>query len=159
MCDDSAYHEAGHAVAAIALGGWVGHVTITPDRDDGPDRHGDIEVRWPRGRFTPLELASRTIQVALAGPAAEMIHRGEPFHPAFIAEWSADWKMAWETAVAVHAHQRRRLKYLEQITVELYRWMNRDDVWAAVAAVVDELLAHETLEAEQVNEIVAYWLA
>ena len=91
-------------------------------------------------------------------PVAEMIHSGEPYHPGFVAEWAADWSEAWETAATVRANEKLRLVYLEQATVRLYKTMKRDDYWAALAAIVDNLLAHETLEGDQVEEVMAQWL-
>ncbi len=158
MSEISAYHEAGHAFMAIYVGARVRSVTIEPDRDDGPERHADIQVAWPRQEFTDRELCTRVVAVALAGPVAEMIYRGEPYHPGFVAEWAADWRMAWEAATLLVPDQRQRLLYLEQTAGGLYRLLDREDHWAAVAAVVDNLLAHETLEGEEVEEIIRQWL-
>ncbi len=143
---------------AVFLGGQVRSVTIDPDRDDGPKRTGDIEVLWQHDRFTARQLQENLVWVALAGPVAEMIHRGEPLHPGFVAEWTSDWSLAWQAATALHANEKTRLTYLEKATVQLYRTLERDDHWAALAAVVDNLLAHETLEGEDVEEILAQWL-
>lgn len=158
MSEISAYHEAGHAFMAIYVGARVRSVTIDPDRDDGPERHADIQVEWPLGRFSEEELYGKMVMVALAGPVAEMIHSGQPYHPGFVAEWAADWKIAWEAAAPLMPSDRRRLAYLEQSTVNLYRLLNRDEHWAALAAIVDNLLAHETLEGDDVEEIVSHWL-
>ena len=51
LSEISAYHEAGHAFMAIYVGARVRSVTIEPDRDDGPERHADIQVEWPLDRF------------------------------------------------------------------------------------------------------------
>lgn len=48
MSELTAYHEAGHVLMAHLLGGKVRQVTIEPDNDDGPDRHGDTQVLWRR---------------------------------------------------------------------------------------------------------------
>ena len=154
----SAYHEAGHAFMAIYVGASVHSVTIDPAWDDGPDRDADICIHWPLDQFTLRELHEKTVRVALAGPVAEMIHRGEPYHPGFVAEWAADWKAAWEAAAPLVPVERKRLAYLEQTTVQLYRLLDHDEHWAALAAIVDNLLAHETLEGEQVEDIVRQWL-
>ncbi len=158
MSEVSAYHEAGHAFMAILQGARVRSVTIEPDRDDGPERFGDAQVEWLRSDFSARELCERSIRVALAGPVAEMIHLGEPNHPGVVAEWKADWDEAWQLASALIADERQRLAYLEQTTARLYKLMRRDDHWAALAALVDNLLAHETLDGEQVEEILAAWL-
>ncbi len=158
MDEISAYHEAGHAFMAIYVGARVRSVTIEPDWDDGPARHADIQVEWPLDRFTERELQEKSVQVALAGPVAEMIHSGEPYHPGFVAEWAADWKAAWEAVAPLIPAKRQRLTYLEQATLKLYRLLQQDEYWAALAAIVDNLLAHETLEGEEVEDIVRQWL-
>lgn len=158
MSEISAYHEAGHALMATILGARVLSVTIEPDWDDGPARHADISVEWPLDRFTEKQLREKMVLVALAGPVAEMIHSGDPYHPGLVAEWSADWQMAWEAAEPIVPDHRQRLTYLEQRSIQLYRLLERDDHWAALAAVVDNLLAHETLEGEMVEEIIGQWL-
>lgn len=153
-----AYHEAGHAFMALRLGGRVSHITIQPDWDEGPDRYGDAEILWHPSEFTPQEFAKRQVLVALAGPAAEMVYRGEPLHPAFIAEWANDWQQAWKAATELIPDERRRVQYLEQAASLLFTTFNDDRCWSAIAAIVDALLAHERLEAEEVADIVEQWL-
>ena len=142
---------------AIYVGARVRSLTIEPDWDDGPDRHADIQVEWPLDLFAEREFREKSVHVALAGPVAEMIHSGEAYHPGFVAEWAADWKVAWEAAARFFPAEPKRLVYLEQATVKLYRLLQRDECWAAVAAIVDNLLAHETLEGEEVEDIVRQW--
>jgi hypothetical protein len=158
MTELIAYHEAGHALMALLLGGEVRVVTIEPDRDDGPERQGDTQVLWRRSTDGEKEFARKNVQVSLAGPVAEMIYTGEPYHPGFVAEWAADWREAWDAAAGLEAHERKRLKYLEDVSIRLYRRFQEEDHWAAIAALADNLLAHETLEWEQVEEIVGEWL-
>ncbi len=143
---------------AIYVGARVLSVTIEPNWDDGPARHADIQVEWPLNQFSDREFREKSILVALAGPVAEMIHRGEPYHPGFVAEWAADWKVAWGAAAHLIPAERQRLAYMEQITVKLRRLLRQDEHWAALAAIVDNLLAHETLEGQEVEDIVAQWL-
>ena len=50
------------------------------------------------------------------------------------------------------------MAYLEQATAQLYRLLHRDENWAALAAITDELLAHEMIEGEQAEEIMQQWL-
>ena len=158
MPELTAYHEAGHALMAVLLGGKVKHVTIEPDDDDGPARHGDTQVLWRRSGISDKEFAKMAVQVSLAGPVAEMIYSGDPYHPGLVAEWAADWREAWKVAVPLHADERQRLDYLERVSIQLYHRLKEDELWAALAALADNLLAHETLEGEQVEEIVGDWL-
>ncbi|MCA9260639.1 MAG: hypothetical protein KDA61_15610 [Planctomycetales bacterium] len=164
MCEVSAYHEAGHAVAAWTLGARLGRATIAPDWDDGPDRFAEIEVRWPRGDFSDRELCERIATTALAGPIAETIHRGETFEIALAwfgssPEWTADWAIAWNAVASLFPDESRRIAYLQQAAEQLFAMLNRDDMWAALAAIVDHLVAHETVEGEEIEEILQQWLA
>ena len=158
MLEPTAYHEAGHAFMADYVGARVRSVTVDPDRDEGPERFGDTQVEWDRSQFDAREFHEKSVWVALAGPVAEAIHRRQPFHPGFVAEWAADWQAAWKSAAAIFPAERARLRYLEQSTARLYRLLNDDTNWAAVAAIVDNLLAHERLEGDEVREILAVWL-
>ena len=153
MSEVTAYHEAGHVLVALLLGARVKQVTIAPDDDDGPRRFGDTQIVWRRSRLTDQQLAENAVRVSLAGPAAEMIYTGDPFHPGMVAEWSADWQLAWEAAALLHADERKRLDYLEQVSIRIYHRLNRDELWSVLAALADELLAHETLDREQIEEL------
>lgn len=153
MCEETAYHEAAHAFMALHVGAKVVAVTIAPDFDDGPERHGETTVQWLADGSSSKERAAKEVLIALAGPVGEMIHRGEPLHPGFVPEWCADWRSAWELSAQIVPDERKRLAYLERTTAEIHKLMSRDDVWASFALVVDQLLAHEHLEGWQVEEI------
>ncbi|WP_153555836.1 M50 family metallopeptidase [Roseimaritima sediminicola] len=153
----TAYHESGHALMASLLGGRVQSVTIEPDDDDGPRRHGDTRILWPLPRKRRTH-ARHEILVLLAGPVAEMIYRGEPLHPGFVPQWADDWQRAWTLAEQIHSAHVRRLRQLEQLTAQLHRSMSDDRCWAALAALADELLAHETLDEEMVTDVLSVWL-
>ncbi|MEQ8847335.1 hypothetical protein [Botrimarina sp.] len=154
----TAYHEAGHALIAAYAGGRVTLVTIAPEPDDGPRRFGGLEVVWRRGEFSPKALAEKLVLVALAGPVAEMLYRGEPLHPALVGEWSADWRQAWDEAAAIVPDERRRTRWLEDRLRGLYGLLDEPLAWEAVAGVADHLMAHETLEREEFAELVSVWL-
>lgn len=154
MSELTAYHEAGHALVAHLLGGNVQRITVEPEDDAGPDRYGDTQVLWRKLRMTDAEQAQRLVQVCLAGPVAEMIYSGDPYHPGLVAEWTADWRAAWVAAIPLHANDQPRLRYLEQLSIQLYHRLKRDELWAVLASVADNLLAYETLDREQFLEIV-----
>ena len=42
---------------------------------------GDATIEWRRDRMSPREFHQKLVMVALAGPVAEMLYRGEPLHP------------------------------------------------------------------------------
>ena len=156
MDDVNAYHEAGHVLMAILQGGRVPHATIQPDRDDGPDRHGDVRVLWPRAGQNKA-FAEKLVLTALAGPVAEMIYTGQPYHPGFVAEWASDWQQAFAAAEPMASDPRKRLAWLEAQIRRLYQMFD-NRYWPAVAALADELAAHETLEEEQIREAIDPWL-
>lgn len=156
--EETAYHEAGHAFMAAFLGGQVESLTIEPDRDDGPERFGDAQIVWRRGDMTVKEYQNKQVLVTLAGPVAEAIYRGEPLHPGFVPEWADDWRRAWDAAELIMPDERLRLVFLEKTARQLHQTLSRDKHWAAIAALADELLAHETLDAEQIQEVLVVWM-
>ncbi len=158
MDEINAFHESGHALLSILVGARVKHVTLEPDWDDGPERFAEIQVEWPLDQFSTKQLQQNMVMVALAGPVAEMLHTGDPFHPGHVREWAADWNAAWQAASSLFPNERQRMVFLERSTQEIYRLFSEDHHWAALGAIVDNLLAHETLEGDDVEEIVRTWL-
>lgn len=154
MSEINAYHEAGHAWAALHFGAEVRRVTIDPEWDDGPARHGDTQVVWPIGRISQPEFQRRSVLVALAGPVAEMIHLGHASDLDAIAEWTADWLAAWHAAAPLAPAPAARRGLLERCSLELFRLLNDPAHWELLATIVDHLLAHETLDHEMLDEIV-----
>jgi hypothetical protein len=67
-------------------------------------------------------------------------------------------KNAWEAGELILPDERQRLAFLEEAVRQLYQLLKRDEHWAAIAALADELPAHETLEAEHVREVLAVWM-
>ena len=154
----TAYHEAGHAWAALFVGARVQSVSIAPDNDDGPKRFGDTTILWNRRRFSQADFAKKFSWVALAGPVAEMLYTEKPFHPGTIAEWRQDWNAAFDALESITNIQ-RRLARMEQTTIELYQAFRDDFHWSAFSAIADHLLAHEILDEELLQEAVEPWIA
>lgn len=108
--------------------------------------------------MTPKEFCHKQVLVALGGPAAEMIYRGEPLHPGYVAEWAGDWRDAWSLAEEIFPAEQKRLAFLEEAVRQLYHSLRNDDHWQAIATIADHLLAHEILEAEELQEVLTPWL-
>ncbi|MCA9135775.1 MAG: hypothetical protein KDB00_03425 [Planctomycetales bacterium] len=156
----TAYHEAGHAVIGYVLGGRIESVGLYAEADDWlPERFGDCLVNWGRVDVHANWQIQRELLTILAGPVAEMICRQERLHPATYPAWQHDWKSAWQRCERLIADPRRRTEFLEMMIVWLHRRMSDDQCWAAVAAVSDQLLAHENLEGEQLAETLEFWVA
>ena len=158
----TAYHEAGHAVIAYALGGTVHSVQLGGESDDWlPERFGDCRIHW-EGVSHRQSLARRQRQrevlTILAGPVAEMIYSGQSYHPAHFGPAKGDWDLAWTLVAPILPSVPQRTRYLEEITLELHRRMQSDDLWAAISAVADELMAHEFLERDQLAETLGFWM-
>jgi ATP-dependent Zn protease len=158
MEETTAFHEAGHAFVAIMVGARVVSITIDPDNNDLPDRYGDTQIAWDRSQFSDREFAEKFALVSLAGPVAEMILTGDAWHPALLPEWSGDWQQAMQSARGLCKSKRECVALLERMAIESHQVLSRDDVWPFIGAIVDELVAHETLEGEQVHEIVDEWM-
>ena len=151
----TAYHEAGHAVLAEQLGGRVLSVTIIPVDDDGPRRHGETKVAWRIDSRREEQIGLAQVQVALAGPVAEMIYTDSQYEIEILKEWWADWLVATRTIRAVRPKlsDSQILQMLETHLRKLIAWMSRDDVWHQVATLADELEAHESLDEDQLDEL------
>lgn len=144
------FHEAGHCVMAVVCGAEVQRATIAPEEDGF---HGLVEIRWSG--------ASRVrdqILVALAGPVAEMIYSGEPYHPGLVPEWSHDWKQAWRLGRAQSRTDRECLLSLEQVVARLFRQFSAENWWAATGAVSDLLSAHDEIEHDEIAYEVEHWV-
>ncbi len=155
----TAYHEAGHAVVAHSLGATVESMQLWGEADDYlPERFGDCRVNW--GPVDPkLEWQKQCeIMTFLGGPIAEMIYRGERLHPAYFGPWQDDWAKAMLTCEAKVTGVLERTRMLERITVILHRHLDRDPYWPAIAALADELAAHEQLDSDQIAEVLEFWI-
>ena len=100
----------------------------------------------------------RELLTILAGPVAEAIYRGEPLHPAVFPPWRYDWEQALIRCAKMVSEKKKCVRLLEKLYATLHQRMSEDECWAAVAAVADELLAHEYLEREQILATLQFWI-
>ena len=126
----TAYHEAGHAVVALALGRQVHQVSILPNRD----RLGVCEFRKPN--FRPSEdWIEREILISLGGIAAEARHTG-------IHAWESagrDIQYVQQLA-AERAGERRAERYTSRMLSKAEHLINRDENWRAIERIAQALL-------------------
>jgi len=153
--ETTAWHEAGHAMMAVLCGGTIERVTIEPPDDDGPVRYGDTVTRW--SGMSARQLAEAEIRVSLAGPVAEMIYSGERIDLEGVEEWSGDWATAIAAARTLSKNESSARKLLNSVTDEIYQSFDSPNAWAAISAIADDLLAHETLDHTFVRDTVDFW--
>jgi hypothetical protein len=152
----TAYHEAGHAVMAAVLGGRIIRVSIEPPEDDGLKRFGESIVSWPVSSDAAIYEAE--LKVSLAGPVAELLYRSEDAAIESIPEFAADWQRVIESALRLKTTKREQLDLISRAESWVRAFLNQTRHWAAVSAVADELLAHHTLEHEQLQESISFWV-
>jgi ATP-dependent Zn protease len=127
----TAFHEAGHAVMALALGRPVQQVSIVPD----PKRLGHCAIK--KGAFRPSDDALETAMlIFLGGAAAEIRHRGW-YSPGGASQDLRDVReLALQRAGGpkqVERLERRMLDKAEHI-------FSKPAVWLAVERIAAELL-------------------
>jgi len=150
----TAYHEAGHAVMAVSYGARIIHVSVDPPDDDGLKRFGESIVQWPAAAAKDIEIAE--LKVSLAGPVAELTYDRARESIAECPEFAADWRQA-VLSVSRLKPASGRAKFMEQMEQQVWDFFEDKSVWAATCAVADLLLAHETIEHDQVAEAWAFW--
>jgi ATP-dependent Zn protease len=126
----TAYHEAGHAVVALALGRSVHQVSILPNRD----RLGVCEFRKPNLRPSE-DWIEREILISLGGIAAEARHTG-------IHAWESagrDFQYVHQLAVE-RAGQRRAERYASRMLSKVEHLISRDENWRAIERIAKALL-------------------
>ncbi|MEM9943805.1 MAG: M50 family metallopeptidase [Planctomycetota bacterium] len=154
--DVTAYHEAGHAVIATMLGGKVIGVTVEPEEDG---LYGNTEVAWKQNGVSRKTQLVREIQTLIAGPLTEAIYQGKDEYWEVTEESSGDWLKASQLVSELISGRATQSRILAQQVTEIYQVLNSEKCWNAIAALADELEAHETLDAEAAQEVLEFWLS
>jgi ATP-dependent Zn protease len=143
-----AYHEAAHAVVAIALRWEINQVTIIADRDTlGCCDIKDFELYFDGNRWTEEVKASarQAILYDLAGIAAELRINGD------CDEFCG---FDWDSAYTKAKHLTRTgdpQTYLDDALERSKKLVN--NYWRHIGAVANALLEHKTLTGEDVYNI------
>ena len=151
-----AYHEAGHAVAALRLRLKINSVTIRGTDDyDGLTSHSNP----PRGIDLEVDASDRArcrvenaIIVAMAGPVAQ-----RKFNPKGFRRWHAepDWHQAVDLLIRIAPESERgRNAYwtlLEERTKGLIGVF-----WVDVQTLAEALLESETLKRPEIRRIIMH---
>ncbi len=126
----TAYHEAGHAVVALALGRPVHHVSVLPDGK----YLGTCE--FGKGVFRPSEdWLEREILIALGGLAAEARFTGDYGWD----EAAQDRQFVHDLAVR-RAGERQAERLERRLLAKAEHLLSREGHWRAVEFIAAELL-------------------
>lgn len=135
----TAYHEAGHAVVALALGRPVHRVSVRAVEN----RLGQCEFK--KGRSQPTDdWLEDEILISLAGMAAEaratgVYERGGA---------ARDLRFA-RSLMLQRASERSLDRYERRMLAKVENLLGDDGHWRAVEAIATELLAKETISGRQ----------
>lgn len=137
----TAYHEAGHAVMALALGRLIDRVTIVPGKTQfGIATLGQCKVQKTRAKSSKDWLEDEML-ILLAGMVAEA---------QFTGEYSAAGATQDLRAVRRLAESRsgggRQVERLERRALDKAEYILSDsNNWEAVEAIVKQLMEHQTI--------------
>lgn len=132
----TAYHEAGHAVVAVALGWKVGSVSIEPDADTS----GRVDLRKNRRRRS-FEYRIARMTIALAGREAERRAGYRPRHFTAQSDYTAVADEALDLAGgdAIEANL-----FVKVAARRAARTVERH--WTAIAALAKRLHKEQTID-------------
>jgi ATP-dependent Zn protease len=144
MDEATAYHEAGHAVAALALDRPVVRVSIRP----GGDFLGTCA--FGKAVFRPSEdWLEREVLIALAGLAAEARHTG-----AYDLEAAGrDLRYARRLALQRAGNERQAERLERRLLAKAEHLLDRAANRAAVQAIARELLAGGEMSGRQARHL------
>ena len=132
----TAYHEAGHAVMALALGRPVQRVSVLPNHL----RLGQCEIK--KGSFKPTDDALEArILILLGGPAAEARHTGK-----YCWAGAAQDLRGVRSLTQMRAASERQVERLERRMLDKAEHiLDQPGMWEAVVQIADELLRCTTI--------------
>jgi hypothetical protein len=146
LCDPAtAYHEAGHAVVALALGRLVHRVSVLPNAE----LLGKCEFR--KGKYRPSEDWLETeILIALAGMAAEARHT-EKYDRA-----AAGKDLRYVRRLSLQRKTERQLERFERrLLAKVENLLADEGNWKAVEAIAAELLKLGTISGRAAKHLFA----
>lgn len=154
----TAYHEAGHAVAAFLMRRRVLSVTIVPDEDAGslghnrygvlPNIHPDYEID-----SRTVRVIEREIVVSLAGWAAEArLDASARREASYLGD--DDWHKAYDLATYVTGSPEEMEAYVNWLWVRAKYMIALPPQWAAVKGLASDLLERRRIGGRRVREVI-----
>ena len=152
----TAFHEAGHAVAAVLQRKALRKVTIVPDKESGDlgctftERFGTLFHEAHVGR-KQRGLLEREVMVLLAGPEAEALASGRRNHVGAFR----DYQCSCDLLDYLCRDPRKLRPYVDLLFVRTEAmFVNEDPNWRAVEALVEALLREKTIGGRRAREII-----
>lgn len=151
----TAYHEAGHAVAAIVEGIGIGRrgASIVPDEDSRgsvylrkgfpgqPDRNAGGAVRLGAERRAIASFAGEAAQRKYRTSSVRRYHSyGDQVHAAELMSYFVE-------------SEREKLAYLKWLQIRAEQLVSKPWVWAMIEAVAKALMERDKLSAREAKEI------
>ena len=128
----TAYHEAGHAVVALALDRPVHRVSVLPNQE----HLGKCEFRKGVQRGS-VDFIEQEILISLAGMAAEARLTGR------YDRGGAGRDLRYVRTLALQRATEKQLdRYERRMLSKVENLMGDDTLWAAVESIAKELMAH-----------------
>ncbi|WP_052315628.1 hypothetical protein [Singulisphaera acidiphila] len=153
MLETTAYHEAGHAVAATMLKRAICELSIVPTEDS----LGHILKTKPPDGFRPdingdnrtLAWIEREVLIGLAGPAAEAKHVGRYDHRGA----RGDYKMAANLASHHHGFGKVLEKYLDYMVARAEDFVAAPHHWVQIEDLAAAILVHKVMKPKAIREV------
>jgi len=152
----TAFHEAGHAVAAVLQRKALRKVTIVPDKESEDlgctftERFGTLFHEAHVGR-KQRGLLEREVMVLLAGPEAEALASGRRNHVGAFR----DYQCSCDVLDYLCRDPRKLRPYVDLLFVRTEAmFVNEDPNWHAVEALVEVLLREKTIGGRRAREII-----
>lgn len=137
----TAYHEAGHAVMALALGRLVDRVTIVPGKTQfGHATLGQCKVQKSRARASKDWLEDEML-ILLAGMVAEAQFTGQYC----TAGATQDLRAVRRLAESRSGNDRQAARVERRALDKTEYILSDTQHWQAVEAIVQQLLEHQTI--------------
>jgi hypothetical protein len=154
-----AYHEAGHAVAAIVFGHQFDEVLIDPEEPTaGREGKGSGHIaNWTDGvldRDVTMPVAENRALFAFAGDAADMyLIGGRP--PGETFDHGGDYWCALSGTERVFPENRERHSFLDRMEDRAREFVREPLRWRQIQALAEALLVRHRLSGTEAAELVA----
>lgn len=160
LCEATAYHEAGHVVAALHCGRLIKLAAVRGDFGVA-----EIESSFPPAPESPIQPTKQTLRlgeqevvISLSGPVAEARFHGLEIYDLMSYDVSAEIPKAvlgygGDFRAVDKIYDRRLCQVLPERLLQRAKRLLRGQRWRAVCAIADALMVQSYLSGDQLLEI------